>query len=103
VATTLKSWCIEEIRSVNRCVRVRVCACVGGWTKLVSTVKIHRHLVGVLGDAVMRLRLVRIWCTQLQNGRTSMIVVAPVGPAAIKNIYDYCTSEGNDFGKPTSQ
>lgn len=31
-----------------------------------------------------------------------MIVIALVGPAAIKNIYDYYTSEGNDFGKPTS-
>jgi len=54
------------------------------------------------GDAVKRLHRVRIWCTQLQNGRTSITVIAPVGPAAIKNVYDYCTSEGNDFGKPTS-
>ena len=78
----MKSWCIEEIRSVNRFV----------WTQRVSTVNIHRHLVEVLGDAVMRLHLVRIWCTQLQNGRTFMAVIA-----VIKNVYDYCTSEGNDF------
>jgi hypothetical protein len=78
-------------RSVNRCV----------WTRHVSTVKIHRRLVEVFGGAVKRLRRVRIWCTQLQNGRTSVIVIAPVGPTAIKNVYDYCTSEGNGFGKPT--
>jgi len=88
----MKSWCLEEIRSVNRCV----------WTRHVSTVKIRRRLVEVFGGAVKRHHRVRIWCTQFQNGRTSMTVIAPVGPAAIKNVYDYCTSEGNDFGKPTS-
>ena len=31
-----------------------------------------------------------------------MIMIAPVGSAAIKDVYDHCTSDGNDFGKPTS-
>ena len=91
MATTLKSWCIEEIHSVNRCV----------WTKLVSTVKIHRHSVEVLGDAVRDFIMSEYGVHNYKMvGRPRLI--APVGPAAIKNLYDYCTSEGNDFGKSTS-
>jgi hypothetical protein len=63
MATVLKEWRKEEVRSVIGFL----------WAKEVPPDEIHRQLVTVYGANVMAVQHVRKWCREFDGGRVNVM------------------------------
>jgi hypothetical protein len=63
MATVLKEWTKEEVRSVIRFL----------WAIKVPPVEIHCELVTVHGANVMTVQHVRKWCREFDNGQVNVM------------------------------
>jgi hypothetical protein len=88
----LEVWALEEVRSVV----VFLC------TRRNYSVEIHHRLTEVCGDGVMSAQHARKWCTQLENDKIFMTMIASVDLEHTEEC-ESSKRRGTDFGKPTSR